>query len=95
MNRYGLFLLLVGAAILDGCGTAPPEAPRVGGGVETQPALPDELHCRAVARARADDALANGYGFEIDARLYREAYDECMEWRAHNKSNSPEMDRTN
>ena len=76
MSRYGLLLLAM--ALLDGCGSAPAEAPHVA----AQPLQPGELHCRAVARERANDSLANGYSFDIEESVYRETYDECMSWRA-------------
>jgi hypothetical protein len=85
MNRYVLLFLALVALLLDGCGSAPLNPRPDTGVVDTQPVQPDEMHCRIVARERADDALANGYGFEIEASVYRETYDECMAWRSRGK----------
>jgi hypothetical protein len=81
MTRYGLLFLAMSTILLNGCGSAPPEPPPAAERAEAQPPQPDEMHCRAVARERADDTLANGYGFNIEESVYQETYSECMAWR--------------
>lgn len=78
-------MLVVGAALLDGCGTDLPEPAPVAAPANAQPPEPDEIHCGAVARERADDALANGYGFDIEESVYQETYDDCLAWRRRDK----------
>jgi hypothetical protein len=86
MGRCGLLVLILGLTLLDGCVSdifAPPPAVTA---VDMQSLQPDEADCLAVARERAEDALANGYDFNIEESVYREAYDDCMAWRRRNRS---------
>lgn len=74
--------LAVTAGLLVGCAT---ETDQPAAGVEIPAdgaATPDGAHCSAVARARANDALANGYGFQIEESVFQEAYQDCMAWRS-------------
>jgi hypothetical protein len=81
MTRYVLLLLIAASALLDGCNSNHPEPPPV----YAQSPRSDDEHCHSVARERADDALANGYDFNIAGRVYQETYDDCVAWRPHNK----------
>lgn len=85
MTRYGPLLLALVAMLLDGCGSDARGTLPVPATVEEQAAGPDEAHCRAVAKQRADDAHANGYEFAVEERVYQETYDDCMAWRSRNK----------
>ena len=76
-----LFLLAATAGLL-GCGTEIDQSPTNGGSPVQAEAVPDDVHCSAVARQRADDALTNGYSFQIEASVFQEAYQDCMAWRA-------------
>ena len=76
-----LFLLAAAAGFLAGCGTEV-QPPNVTGVDATQAIVPDDAHCSAVARERANDALANGYGFEIEESVFQESYADCVAWRA-------------
>lgn len=69
-------------ALLCGCGSESQEPPLMSGPAAATGISPDDAHCRAVARQRANDALANGYGFEIEDSVYLETYRDCAEWRA-------------
>ena len=44
-----------------------------------------DSHCRAVAGQRADDARANGYGFEVENSVFAEAYQDCFASHAENR----------
>jgi hypothetical protein len=80
MIRY--FLLAAAAGLLAGCGTDTHQ-PAANGEIPAQgAATPDGIHCSAVARERANDALTNGYGFQIEESVFQEAYQDCMAWRA-------------
>jgi hypothetical protein len=81
MIRFGL--LLVATALLGGCGSESQEPPAISGPAAALGISPEDVHCRAVARQRATDALANGYGFEIEDSVYQETYRDCMDWRTH------------
>ena len=76
-----LFLLAAAAGFLAGCGTEV-QPPNVTGVDATQTIVPDDAHCIAVARERANDALANGYGFQIEESVFQESYADCVAWRA-------------
>lgn len=78
MNQRALFVLAIIPALLAGCGNVMQGAPTIST-IEQEPA-PDS-HCSAVARQRAEDALANGYGFGIEDTVYRESYADCISWR--------------
>ena len=82
MTRYGL-LVLVAAVLLDGCGGDLSKSAPVAATVQVP--FSDDEHCRAVARERADDALANGYDFNIEERVYQETSDDCRAWRTRDK----------
>lgn len=81
MGQYGLLLLFIAIAFLGGC--ASDRLNRAAAtAVDAQSLPPGALHCLAVARERADDALANGYAFDIEESVYRETYGDCVAWRA-------------
>jgi hypothetical protein len=67
--------------LLHGCSSDFPEPSFVPATSNAGTLAPDGAHCRAVARERADDALANGYGFGIEESVYQETYDDCLTWR--------------
>ena len=76
-----MFILAAAAALLVGCtdvltSATKPESPA------EETGTPDNIHCRNVARGRADDALTNGYGLQIEERVFQEAYQDCMAWRS-------------
>jgi hypothetical protein len=77
--RCGLLLLAMAMPLLGGCSghllASPPPVT-----TEGAPA-PEELNCSAIARQRADDAIANGYDFDIEESVYRGTRDDCMSWR--------------
>lgn len=77
-----LLILTAAAGVLAGCGTEMDQSPTSGGSAAPAGMSPVEAHCSAVARERADDALMNGYGFQIEESVFREAYEDCMAWRA-------------
>lgn len=85
MTRYHSLLLALVATLLVGCGTDVRDPLPVPGTVGDQTLTPDEAHCNAIARQRADDAHANNYEFAIEDRVYQETYDDCMAWRRRNK----------
>jgi hypothetical protein len=76
-----LFLFAATAGFLVGCGTEV-QPPNVTGVDAPQSIAPDDAHCSAVARERANDALANGYGLQIEESVFQESYDDCVAWRA-------------
>lgn len=81
-NMIRFFLWLAAAGLLVGCGTET-EQPTVNLAIPPPEATTsDSLHCGAVARERADDALMNGYGFQIEESVFQEAYQDCMAWRS-------------
>jgi len=75
------FLLAAATGFLAACGTEV-QPPNVSGVDAAQALAPVNAHCNAVARERADDALANGYGFQVEESVFQESYDDCMTWRA-------------
>jgi hypothetical protein len=85
MILHRLFLLLAAVPLLHACGSDRQEPLSRSETIDASPLSPDQEHCRAVARERADDALANGYGLEVEDSMYRETYDECISWRIRNK----------
>ena len=74
--------MVIATVFPGGCESDIQMPPELSGTVAEQPATPDEAHCRAVAEERAADALANGYGFEVEQSVYQETYGDCMTWRA-------------
>ena len=82
MTRHGLLLLVIASALPGGCRSDIQMPPALSGTMTEQPITPDEAHCRAVAAERADDAHANGYGFEVEQSVNQETYRDCMTWRA-------------
>lgn len=84
MTRIGLFILALSLTLADGCSSDLTQPP-IAAAANTQTVQTDEIHCGAVARERADDALANGYGFDIEASVYQETYDDCLAWRRRDK----------
>jgi hypothetical protein len=77
--------MILAVALLNGCGSDARRPPPIPDTTGEQAAGPDDAHCRAVARGRADDARANGYGLTIEESVYRETYEECMAWLTRNK----------
>jgi hypothetical protein len=77
--RCGLLLLAMATPLLGGCSghLLASSSPVT---TEDAPAS-GELYCSAIARQRADDAIANGYDFDIEEGIYRETRDDCMSWR--------------
>ena len=65
-----------------GCASDVQQFPTVPVQVASGAATAEDTHCRAVARDRANDALANGYGFQIGESIFQESYRDCMTWRA-------------
>jgi len=75
-----LLLFVAAAGFLAGCGTEV-QPPNVTGVGATQVIAPEDAHCGAVARERANDALVNGYGLQIEESVFQESYSDCMAWR--------------
>ena len=80
-----LIILATALNFLAGCETGT-DIPAVSEQAVEHPELGD-VHCRAVARQRADDAWANGYGLQIQNSVFAEAYRGCVAQRAE----SPEL----
>jgi hypothetical protein len=76
-----LFLLAATAGLLAGCATDVQQSSAIPGTPAEEAVSPDDAHCRSVARQRANDALVNGYGLQIQQSVFREAYQDCMTWR--------------
>jgi hypothetical protein len=74
-------LLAAAAGFLSACAADIPQTPVILGRSADEAVAPDDAHCQAVARERADDALANGYGLQIEQGILQETYQDCMAWR--------------
>jgi hypothetical protein len=87
MGRCGLFLVTIGIALLEGCGSGPSGPATAAATIDPRLLPPGEFLCQSVARERADDAVANGYSFNIEGAVYQETYDDCMARHAHDAAN--------
>jgi hypothetical protein len=76
-----LFLLAATAGFLAGCGTDVPQFSAISRMPAKESVSPDDAHCRSVGRQRANDALMNGFGLQIQESVFHEAYEDCMAWR--------------
>ena len=83
--------MMVILLVLSGCGTyadswgGPYSYLTDSGQTHSESRSPANAHCEAVARQRSLDAKANDYSIELEDKIYKLTYQECVHWDAEHR----------